>query len=46
MHELEAEIQHPTGAWTVKAPKLSLNGVLISEECGIMLEITKSEGLR
>lgn len=45
MHELEAEIQHPTGAWTVKAPKLSLNGVLISEECGIMLEITKSEGL-
>ncbi|KAF8817515.1 hypothetical protein BYT27DRAFT_7199045 [Phlegmacium glaucopus] len=46
MQELEDELQNPTGISTVSAPKLSISGVLLSKECGILYEITNSEGLR
>ena len=46
MQELEEETQRPTGIWTVKPPKLSLTGLLISKECGLMYEVVKTEGLR
>jgi hypothetical protein len=46
MAELESEIQSPTGIWTVPPPKLSVTGVLLSKECGILYELTNTEGLR
>ncbi|EGO20800.1 hypothetical protein SERLADRAFT_442156 [Serpula lacrymans var. lacrymans S7.9] len=46
MDELEEELQRPTGKWTVKSPKLTLNGVLLSKECGILYHINNTEGLR
>lgn len=46
MQELEEETQRPTGIWTVSPPKMSLSGLLISKECGIMYQVTKTEGLR
>jgi hypothetical protein len=46
MQELEEETQRPTGIWTVSPPKLSLTGLLISKECGIMYQVVKTEGLR
>jgi hypothetical protein len=46
MQELEEETQRPTGIWTVKPPKLSLTGLLISKECGVIYEVTNTEGLR
>lgn len=46
MLDLETEIQRPTGIWTIKPPKLSISGLLISKECGIMYEVTKTDGLR
>ncbi|KIK08978.1 hypothetical protein K443DRAFT_127958 [Laccaria amethystina LaAM-08-1] len=45
MKELEEEIQKPTGISTVIPPKLSVNGVLVSKECGLLYAITDSEGL-
>ena len=46
MRELEDELQNPTGISTVSTPKLSVSGVLLSKECGILYEIKNSEGLR
>ncbi|KAF8159628.1 hypothetical protein B0H34DRAFT_704239 [Crassisporium funariophilum] len=46
MQELEDELQNPTGIWTVPPPKLSISAVLLSKECGILYEITDTEGLR
>lgn len=46
MQELEDELQNPSGVWTIKPPKLSIGGVLISKECGIIYEIKNTEGLR
>jgi hypothetical protein len=46
MLELEDELQKPTGKWTVRAPKLSIGGILISPECGILYEVVNTEGLR
>jgi hypothetical protein len=46
MLELEEEIQKPTGIWTIDPPKLSVNGLLISKECGLMYEVTETDGLR
>lgn len=46
MQLLEEEMQHPKGLPTVSPPKLSVSGVLISKECGIMFEIRETEGLR
>ncbi|KDR80565.1 hypothetical protein GALMADRAFT_61277 [Galerina marginata CBS 339.88] len=46
MQELEDELQNPTGIWTVPPPKLSISGVLLSKECGLLYEVKNSEGLR
>lgn len=46
MQELESEIQKPTGISTVSPPKLSISGVLMSKECGILYELENTEGLR
>ena len=46
MQELEDELQMPTGIPTIKAPPLSVNGLLISKECGIIYEVVNTEGLR
>jgi len=39
MKEYESEIQNPTGLRPLRPPKLSMKGVLVSKECGIMYEI-------
>ena len=46
MQELEEEIQNPTGVSTVKAPPLTLNGLLISKECGLLYEFVETDSLR
>lgn len=46
MQELEQEIKHPTGSSTITIPKLSIDGVMISKECGILYQIEDTEGLR
>lgn len=46
MRELEEEVQRPTGRWTVTPPKLSVRGVLISKECGLLYELKDTLGLR
>lgn len=46
MQEMEEELQRPTGIWTVAPPKLSMTGLLVSQECGLMYEIVNTEGLR
>jgi transmembrane E3 ubiquitin-protein ligase len=46
MQELEDELQKPTGVWTVDPPKLSVDGLLMSKECGIIYEVINTEGLR
>ena len=46
MQELEDELQTPTGIPTIRAPPLSVNGLLISKECGIIYEVVNTEGLR
>ncbi|KAF8967642.1 hypothetical protein BDZ97DRAFT_1802585 [Flammula alnicola] len=46
MQDLENELQNPTGIWTVPPPKLSVTGLLLSKECGILYEVTNTEGLR
>lgn len=46
MQELEREIEKPTGIATVKAPELKLNGVLVSQNCGILIEVNEVIGLK
>ena len=46
MQALEEELQHPTGAPVVSAPLLLMSGLLISKECGLMLEMKHIKGLR
>lgn len=46
MQELEEEIQNPSGITTISPPPLSMTGVLVSKECGLLYEITETEGLR
>ncbi|KAF6761571.1 hypothetical protein DFP72DRAFT_1041797 [Ephemerocybe angulata] len=46
MQELEEEIQTPTGITTANPPPLSMTGILVSKECGLLYEILDTEGLR
>ncbi len=46
MKELEREIEKPTGISTIKPPELRLDGVLISQDCGIVYEIKDTIGLK
>ncbi|KAI5124239.1 hypothetical protein M0805_005088 [Coniferiporia weirii] len=46
MQELENEMDNPTGITTVLRPELKMNAVLMSKECGIMLEVREAVGLK
>ena len=46
MDELESELDNPTGVTTARAPPLVLDGVLISKNCGILLEAREAKGLK
>ncbi|KAA1475498.1 hypothetical protein DENSPDRAFT_842291 [Dentipellis sp. KUC8613] len=46
MRELEQELQRPTGVSTVPWPRMELRGALVSTECGLVVEIGDTEGLR
>ena len=46
MQELEDELQNPTGIHTPPPPQLSLKGLLVSKACGVLYEISNTEGLR
>lgn len=46
MQELEDELQNPTGIHTPATPQLSLKGLLVSKTCGVLYEISNTEGLR
>ena len=46
MEELENEFNEPTGITTVRAPELSLEGVLLSQDCGILYEIKHAVGVQ
>ncbi|KAI0365183.1 hypothetical protein BV20DRAFT_973479 [Pilatotrama ljubarskyi] len=46
MDELEKEIEEPTGITTIKAPELVLDGVLLSQNCGILYEVKHTLGVQ
>lgn len=46
MQELEAEMENPTGITTVSRPPLLVNVVMMSKECGILIEVREAEGLK
>ena len=46
MDELESEFDEPTGITTVKAPELSLDAVLLSQDCGMLYEIQHTIGVQ
>jgi hypothetical protein len=46
MREIEDELQNPTGIRTLPPPKISINGLFLSKECGIFYELTDTEGIR
>lgn len=46
MQLLEEELVHPTGISTVHRPKLVLDAVLVSRECGMVIKVEEAEGLR
>ncbi|KAF7356630.1 RING-type domain-containing protein [Mycena venus] len=45
LREYEEEIQRPAGIWTVDPPPMSISGLLMSKECGILYEFHKAEGI-
>lgn len=46
MQELETEMENPTGITTVSRPPLLVNVVMMSKECGILIEVREAEGLK
>ena len=46
LEELEREFDEPTGITTVKAPELALEGVLLSQNCGILYEVKHAIGVQ
>jgi hypothetical protein len=46
MDELESEMENPTGVTTVSRPPIAFEGVFVSRECGILIEIRDAVGLR
>ncbi|KAK6992210.1 RING-type domain-containing protein [Favolaschia claudopus] len=45
LREYEDEIQQPAGIWTVHPPPMSISGLLMSKECGILYEFHQVEGV-
>ena len=46
MEELESEFDEPTGITTVRAPELALEGILLSQDCGVLYEIEHTVGVQ
>lgn len=46
MKELEDEIDNPTGISTVSRPNMFMEGVLISKNCGLLLEFKEVRGVK
>lgn len=46
LRELEGEMQHPTGISTVSRPPVLFDGILISPDCAILVEMKKVDGMR
>ncbi|KAG6332659.1 hypothetical protein ID866_6427 [Astraeus odoratus] len=46
MRDVEGELQKPTGKWTAQVFPLHVNGVLVSQECGILYRLHDAVGLR
>lgn len=44
--ELEAEMEDPQGISTVSRPDMKMNALLLSKDCGIMLEMRDGEGMK
>ncbi|KAJ7760513.1 hypothetical protein B0H16DRAFT_1532543 [Mycena metata] len=45
LREFEDEIQQPAGIWTIKPPPMTISGLLMSKDCGILYEFHKTEGV-
>ncbi|KAG9309577.1 hypothetical protein JVU11DRAFT_10558 [Chiua virens] len=46
MQDLEDELQKPTGKWTTERPPMRLNGMLVSQHCGLLYRLHDADGLR
>ena len=46
MREYEEEMARPTGLHTIKAPQVSMRGVFVSSDCGLVAYMDSSSGLR
>jgi len=46
MEELEAETESPTGITTIPLPEMSIRGMLLSEECGLVYTFEHTDGIR
>ena len=46
LSELEAEMDDPQGISTVSRPEAKMNVILLSKECGIMIEMREGEGMK
>ncbi|TCD68657.1 hypothetical protein EIP91_010178 [Steccherinum ochraceum] len=46
MQEIEDEIEKPTGVTTARIPPLSMQGVLVSRNCGILYELKETTGVK
>ncbi|KZT68761.1 hypothetical protein DAEQUDRAFT_765968 [Daedalea quercina L-15889] len=46
MKQLEQETEKPTGIWTVRPPEMKLNGVLVSQDCGVLFNLKETTGLK
>jgi transmembrane E3 ubiquitin-protein ligase len=46
LNELENEMDEPTGISTVSRPVLKMNAILLSKECGILIEMREGEGMK
>lgn len=46
MKELEDEIDNPTGISTVSRPPMNMEGILVSKNCGLLLQLKEVRGLK
>ena len=46
LKEVEDEIQEPTGISKIRAPDMKLQGVLVSQNCGMIYELPDISGMK
>ena len=46
LDELEAEMDDPQGISTVSRPEMKMNAILLSKDCGIMIEMHDGDGMK